>query len=674
MWSDVARRVTVDLDTGKVVTDEKFTGDERPRTLSRALPQGVKNIETTLFYKPRPGHPDSGIPVHDQADRGANMDEDRRLFDRGLKRGHDGSGQHGNPQPKSKVGGVWIADVVTPWGDKRKYPVIANARDLQAFSKLVKTDVFYTYSELHSGWICLTKKSGKELQERTLTAQERKMFDEAKLTEIENLEGSSAISFVTDPEEIRKIKESFSHRIMPSRFILTKKQQELGQSWKAKARWILLGHRDPDAQELERYAPTPATPTVYLAFQILSSLRYELIIMDVSSAFGQSDQHERERGPLFATMPPSGIPGKGKDYIIRVLTAVYGLVNAPAIWRKTVRRVLAELGYQESTFDPCLYYLPFTAEENPTGKRGCAGLVLLDVDDFLQGGNLRHGALMEKLRGKFKFGKWRTVYKGSGEYLGRTVYQLDDYEIQVSMERYIHEKLRPVVLPREKIKDEERHLDEHETAGNLEGNKSQRGFLVAFADKSIMMGKTGRLSINSWKSHRFRRAVKSSLGSEALAMDDGLAELEWTKALFCEAVIPGTCVNDGTRYGEDETIAVVRVRDEDEGAAVTDARALYDLFHRRSGSAGLCRRAQLDVAVMSKSAELLRTTVHWLPGQYMIADCLTKRLGNSSLLRAVMETAEYGLTKSALETPWLSPLYGCGTKNNIPQSVPPKGL
>ena len=588
MWSDVIRRRTVDLDAGKVVADEEFTGDERPRELSRVLPTGVKNIETTLFYRPRPGHPDPGVTVSEPTHRGDGVGEDRRLFDRGLKRGHDGSGHPGAPQPKSKIGGIWVADCVTPWGDKRKFPVIANARDLQAFGKLVKADVFYTYSELHSGWICLTKKSGKEIQERTLTEQERKMFDEAKITEIENLEGSSAISFVTDPEEVRKIKESLSHRIMPSRFILTKKQQELGQSWKAKARWILLGHRDPDAQELERYAPTPATPTVYLAFQILSSLHYELVIMDVSSAFGQSDHHEREQGPLFATMPPSGIPGKGKDEIIRVLTAVYGLVNAPAMWRRTVRRVLKKLGYLESTFDPCLYVLPFTAEEDQAGRRdvqegqhgrrGCAGLVLLDVDDFLQGGNPRHRGLMERLRGRFRFGRWRTIYKGSGEYLGRTVYQLDNYEIQVSMERYINEKLRPVVLPRDKIKDEDRVLDERETTllrgaggsllwlgresrpdvaaacalamawgkegpkvrqlklinktiqelkrtsdvrlrvlpiplergiwmvfsdasvGNLEGDKSQGGFIVAFADRDIIEGKVSDLSINSWKS------------------------------------------------------------------------------------------------------------------------------------------------------------------------------
>ena len=338
--------------------------------------------------------------------------EDRRLFDRGIKRVHDGQGKMGHRQPKSRVGGMWVADVVTPCTDKRKFPVIANARDLQILGKLVASDVFYTYSELHSGWICLTKKSGKEIQERALNENERRLFSEAKLTEIGNLEGSNAISFITDQEEIRKIKKSLSHRIMPSRFILTKKQQEIGQDWKAKARCILLGHKDPDGQELERYAPTPATPTVYLAFQLLSSMGYELVIMDVSSAFGQSDQYEREQGPLFATMPPSGIPGKRKDGLIRVLTAVYGLVNAPAIWKRTVRRVLGELGYCKSTFDPCLYYHPYNNDENPEKWRGCAGLVLLDVDDFLQGGNDRHGQLMEDLRTRFKFGNGAASSRG----------------------------------------------------------------------------------------------------------------------------------------------------------------------------------------------------------------------------------------------------------------------
>ena len=247
------------------------------------------------------------------------------------------------------------------------------------------------------------------------------------------------------------------HRRIPSRFVLTKKAGELGQRWKAKARWILLGHKDPDALEMERFSPTPATPTVMLALQIIASMKYQLVIMDVTSAFGQSDPETRPQGKLYASMPTSGIPGRPKWSLIRVLTAVYGLVNAPASWRRTVRRVLLELGYLESVFDPCLYYLEFDAAEREAGAhRGCSGLVLLDVDDFIQGGGVRHQALMEQLRRlrvRFRFGKWRVVYNGYGEYLGRTIRQLENYEGRVDMERYICEKLRPVMLSKVRLRD-----------------------------------------------------------------------------------------------------------------------------------------------------------------------------------------------------------------------------
>ena len=73
-------------------------------------------------------------------------------------------------------------------------------------------------------------------------------------------------------------------------------------------------------------------------------------------------------------------------------------------------------------------------------------------------------------------------------------------------------------------------------------------------------------------------------------------------------------------------------------------------------------------------AELLKTSIHWLPGTWMIADPLTKRLGNSALLRAVMERARYGLTKAALDILWVSPLDGCETERLEPQSIPSKGI
>ena len=114
---------------------------------------------------------------------------------------------------------------------------------------------------------------------------------------------------------------------------------------------------------------------------------------------------------------------------------------------------------------PACNYLPYLPEEkNKMEDRGCAGLVLLDVDDFIPGGGVRHQAKMEELRERFHFGKWRDLYLSHGEYLGRTVRQLANFEIRVGMKRYIMEKLRPVVLPRDRACDEQALLTETEVS------------------------------------------------------------------------------------------------------------------------------------------------------------------------------------------------------------------
>ena len=235
----------------------------------------------------------------------------------------------------------------------------------------------------------LTKQSGKELDYKRLTDKEKILFDAAKEVEIGNLEGSNAIRIITDEKELDKIRRDFPSRIMPSRFLLTKKAGEVGEDWKAKARWILLG-------QLERYAPT--------------------------------------------------------------------------------------------------------------------------------------------------------------------------------------------------------------------------------------------------------RVVKATLGSEAL--DDALAELEWIRALWCETLDPASCILDGTRLGDNESVLAVRQTDNSESIHVTDAKALFDLLQRRSGNAGHCRRAQIDVSVICISARTLRVTTHWVPGEHMIADPLTKRCGNSQLMRRILRLAQYALSKS----------------------------
>lgn len=347
LWGDCCRRITIDLDFNQVIKDEVLPEEMTPLQAHAKLPEGVESIETILIYRQVPGHPNGRLPN------------------------------------RSKVFGLWRADDITEWGDKGKFPVIANGREINVFSKLEKTDCYYVLRGRQLPLTYLTKQSGKELDWNKLNNDEKGMFLEAKILEITSLVNSNAIRLVKDRKEVDDILTMYPHRVMPSRFIFTKKSGEVGERWKAKARWILLGHKDPDALELERYAPTLSSTTVMLALQVIASMRYRLFIMDVSSAFGQSDPHEREQGPLYAWMPPTGIPDCPDWALVHVLTAVYGLVNAPAVWQKTVRRHLLELGYVESILDPCLYYLPPDAtEKNEGAKFQVAGIVLLDVDDL----------------------------------------------------------------------------------------------------------------------------------------------------------------------------------------------------------------------------------------------------------------------------------------------------
>lgn len=93
---------------------------------------------------------------------------------------------------------MWRADDLTELGDKKKHPVIANQRDLQHFKKLNKSDLYYEMNKKLQDDVAayLAKQSGKELTEKKLVEAELKLFQEAKLLEINNLINSNAIENV----------------------------------------------------------------------------------------------------------------------------------------------------------------------------------------------------------------------------------------------------------------------------------------------------------------------------------------------------------------------------------------------------------------------------------------------------------------------------------------------
>ena len=113
------------------------------------------------------------------------------------------------------------------------------------------------------------------------------------------------------------------------------------------------------------------------------------------------------------------------------------------------------MGYVESALDPCLMMLPASS-----GPLKLDGVVLLDVDDFLQGGTARHHRCMEELRRELKFGKWK---QHRGEYLGRTVTQMESFEIQVCMKLYVTERMSTLPITRARARETTTKCDPNET-------------------------------------------------------------------------------------------------------------------------------------------------------------------------------------------------------------------
>ena len=177
---------------------------------------------------------------------------------------------------------------------------------------------------------------------------------------------------------------------------------------------------------------------------------------------------------------------------------------------------MLELNYKESIFDPCLYFLELLDEERAPGQLlGVAGVVLLDVDDFCQGGSGRHQELMGVLRTRLKFGKWKDQLRGVGG--ARLWVGKEGRPFWSSLcHGYVMEPPRTDSGPHPHGEQDCQGnqgntdvlpLEPHQSIwmsvadasmANVE-SKSQGGSIIALVDKVVQTGGAGDFSINSWR-------------------------------------------------------------------------------------------------------------------------------------------------------------------------------
>ncbi|OLP88380.1 putative transposon protein [Symbiodinium microadriaticum] len=267
--------------------------------------------------------------------------------------------------------------------------------------------------------------------------------DEAKAVEWNTVLGRNATRLVLG-REAEKVRQKLANRIMGSRYVITVKKEDDAPA-RIKARWCLQGHLDPDlakkATAGDLQSPTLSQVGRSVLFQLIASHKWLLRLGDIKGAFLSSGELPATYRPLYARLPPGGIPGVPSDALIEVLGHVYGLNDAPSAWQKTLNKALLEVGFERSRFDPCIYYM------RDNGR--LVGIYGVHVDDSATGGDgEKYNSALEALRQRFEFRKWRI---GDGDFCGAH-YKQDptSHDITMSQEGFV-EKLRPLRLSRTRL-------------------------------------------------------------------------------------------------------------------------------------------------------------------------------------------------------------------------------
>jgi hypothetical protein len=312
------------------------------------------------------------------------------------------------------------------------------------------------YQQLES---VMMNRKRKETSYRTMDKKTKAKFDKAILKEINDNLKSGAYQALTT-EESEKIRRDKPDLVMKSRYVLTEKAVEPhevenlskegllldnsdGEVLKAKARHMMKGYSETNAEDLESTTPQVAKDTIFFVLQILGSMRWLVGHLDFTQAFHSGGQIERE---LYCSLPPEGVPGLQERQLLKLLKTCYRLTDGPYQWYQHLSRVLESRGYTKSKADPCLFLL-FNQD-----KTEIDGLIALATDDMIHGGNDRHWNNMEWLKGQYKMGKYTT---GSGKFTGKMTVPASDGSIMVHQQPYIEEKV--IKIPIEKNRRKQRY-------------------------------------------------------------------------------------------------------------------------------------------------------------------------------------------------------------------------
>ena len=220
-----------------------------------------------------------------------------------------------------------------------------------------------------------------------------------------------------------------------------------------KPRLVAQGFEEKSMNE-RTDSPTCSCQALRMVFVSASIMLWELLSLDITSAFLQGNNAERE---VFVR-PPSDIMEEGK--IWKLQRCIYGLNDTPREWHSWAKQELLKLGGRKNLYDEAMFQW-----NNKDGA--LCGILVTHVDDFAYCSTLNwHKNVVEKPLRIFKISKKE---KGSFRHVRLNVVQTCK-EVFVDQNNYTS-SLKPVELSAERLsqKDEELTTEEKSKLRSING-------------------------------------------------------------------------------------------------------------------------------------------------------------------------------------------------------------
>ena len=271
-----------------------------------------------------------------------------------------------------------------------------------------------------------SKRARAEVQLKTLTLEDRILFEKAKDAELNCWIQTSALRPI-----LRK--HLNPNQILKSRWVLTWKAIDDPDqpSRKAKARLVVLGFQDPQLTEVARDSPTLAREGRHTILQSIASHKWVLSSFDIKTAFlrGKADA----KNPL-AMEPPIELRKKlqlNSDQVCSLVGNAYGRVDAPLLFYQELSRQLFKLGFKTHPLEPCIFML----ESFDKGNRILHGVIGVHVDDGICGGDEFFHQQLESLKKSLPFGAFK---QRRFVFTGIQLEQHPDFSVSCSQAEYVH--------------------------------------------------------------------------------------------------------------------------------------------------------------------------------------------------------------------------------------------